>query len=148
MFGNSNATICVLHISFAGFFAAEATLSGLFFGGLGGTGGGAAGFGAGFSFDKIVQKFWPISGRKLNGWRVYLEEELKKLRDNNKTLIDNEIEKIEGLKRSELGNAQSKFQRGQDELNDEKHFLNQWSNELSRRQKVAQSIRQENDKEL
>ena len=118
------------------------------FGGLGGTGGGAAGFGAGFSLDKIIKKFWPISRQKLNGWKIYLEEEVKKLRDKNKKLIDNEIEEIERLKRSELGNAESKFQREEDELNDKKHFLNQWSNELGRRRKVAQRIFQENDKEL
>ena len=120
----------------------------MLFSGLGGTGGGAAGFGAGFSLDKIVKKFWPISGRKLNGWKLYLEEELKKLSEDNVKLIDNEIEEIEGLKRKELVNALSKFRRKKDELNDEKHLLNQWKNELYRGRKVAERIRKENDKKL
>ena len=42
--------------------------------------------------------------------------------------IDNKIQEIEGLKRRELDNAESKFQREKDELNDEKHPLNQRSN--------------------
>lgn len=148
MFENSKATISDLRILFAGFIAAEATFSAVLFSGLGGTGGGAAGFGAGFSLDKIVKKFWPISGRKLNGWKLYLEEELKKLSEDNVKLIDNEIAEIKGLKKSELGNAESKFQRKKDELNDEKHLLNQWSNVLGRGREVAQRIRRENDKKL
>ena len=103
----------------------------MLFGGLAGTGGGAAGFGAGFSLDKIVQKFWPISRQKLNGWKMYLEEELKKSRENNMKFIDDEIEEIEELKKSELSCiAESKFQQEKDELNDEKHLLHQWSNEI------------------
>ena len=118
------------------------------FSGLGGTGGGAAGFGAGFSLDKIVKKLWPISGRKLKCWKLYLEEELKKLSEDNVKLIDDEIAEIKALKRSELGNAESKFQRKKDELNDEKHLLNQWRKELGRGREVAQRIRKENDKKL
>ena len=148
MFENSNTTICDLRISFAGFIAAEATFTAVLFSGLGGTGGGAAGFGAGFGLDKIVKKFWPISERKLKGWKLYLEEELKKLSEDNVKLIDNEIEEIEGLKRSELGNAESKFQREKDWLNDKKHPLNQWSNELDSRREEAKSIREENDRKL
>ena len=144
MFENSND----LHISFAGFLVAEAYLTTLFFTGLGGTGGGVAGFGAGFGLDKIVKKVWPVSGKKLKGWKLYLEEALKKMVEDNKKLIDNEIEKIERLKRSELDNAKSKIQREKDELNDEKHLLNQSSKELGRRREVAKRIRQENDKIL
>lgn len=105
-----------------------------------------AGFGLGFSLDKIVKKFWPVSGNKLNGWKLYLEEALKKMREDNKKLINDEIEKIERLKRSELDNAKSKVQREKDELNGEKHFLNQWSSELGIRREVAKSIREENEK--
>lgn len=118
------------------------------FGGLGGTGGGVAGLGAGFSLDKNVRKFWPVSEKKLDGWKLYLEEELKKMKEDNKKLIDDEIEKIKKLKRSEIDNAKSKIQREKDKLIDVKHFLNYWSIELDRRREVAQSIRQENDKKL
>ena len=148
VFENENATILDLHISFTGFIAAEATVSALLFGGLGGTGGGVAGLGAGFSLDKIVRKFWPVSEKKLNGWKLYLEEELKKMIEDNKTLIDDEIEKIKRLKRSEIDNAKSKIQREKDKLIDVKHFLNYSSNELDRRREEAQTIRQENDKKL
>ena len=113
--------------------------------GLGGTGGGAAGLGAGVGLDKIVKTFWPISRQKLNGWKLYLEEELKKLREDNKKLIDNEIEEIEKLRNSELYNAKSKFQKEEDSLNDEEHPLNQWSNKLDSRLKEAKRIRDEND---
>ena len=107
-----------------------------------------AGFGAGLSVDKIVRKLWPVSGKKLDGWKLYLEEALTKMVEDNRKLINDEIEKFERLKRSELDNARSKIQREKDELNDEKHPLNQWSNELVRGREVAQSIRQENDKKL
>ena len=107
-----------------------------------------AGLGAGFSLDKNVRKFWPVSEKKLDGWKLYLEEELKKMKEDNKKLIDDEIEKIKKLKRSEIDNAKSKIQREKDKLIDVKHFLNYWSIELGRRREVAQSIRQENDKKL
>ena len=149
MLENSNATIWDLHISFfAGIILAEATLTTLLFTTLGGAGGGVAGFGAGLSVDKIVRKLWPVSGKKLDGWKLYLEEALTKMVEDNRKLINDEIEKFERLKRSELDNARSKIQREKDELNDEKHPLNQWSNELVRGREVAQSIRQENDKKL
>lgn len=105
-----------------------------------------AGFAAGFSLDKIVKKFWPVSGNKLNGWKLYLEEALKKMGEDNQKLIIDEIEKIERLKMSELDNAKSKIQREKDELNNEKHLLNQWSSELGKRREAAQSIRKENEK--
>ena len=120
----------------------------LLYTGLGGVAGGLTGLGAGFGVDKIVKAYWPVSEQKLNGWKLHLEEELEKMREGNKKLIDNEIKKIEGLKRTELDNAKSKIQREKDELNDEKHLLNQWSSELDRRRVAAQSIRQENDKKL
>ena len=111
--------------------------------GLGGTGGGAAGLGAGVGLDKIVKTFWPISRQKLNGWKLYLEEELKKLREDNKKLIDNEIEEIEKLKKSEIYNAESKFQQEKDRLNDEEHPLNKWSNELDSAREEAKGIREQ-----
>lgn len=144
MFENSNGTILDLHILFAGFLSAEATLSALLFSGLGGTGGGAAGLGVGTGLDKIVKKFWPISGQKLIGWKIYLEEELNKLRNDNKKLIDNEIEEIEKLKRSELHNAEFNFQREKDSLNDKKHLLNQWSSELGSAREEAKRLREKN----
>ena len=113
--------------------------------GLGGTGGGAAGLGAGVGLDKIVKTFWPISRQKLNGWKLYLEEELKKLREDNKKLIDNEIEEIEKLRKSELYNAVSKLEEEKDSLNDKEHPLNQWSKELDSGLKEAKRIRDEND---
>ena len=92
--------------------------------------------------------FRPISKRKVNGWKIYLEEELNKLREDSKKLIDNELEEIKKLKRSELYNAESKFQREKDWLNDKKHPLNKWSNELGSARDEAKSIREKNDKKL
>ena len=103
------------------------------------------GAGLGIGLNKSVEYLWPVSGKQIVAWRSYLKEALKKMIEVNRELIGKEIEKIERLKRSALDNAKSKIQRENDELIDEKHLLNRWSNELGKGREKAQSIRQEND---
>lgn len=145
MFENSNATIWNLHILFAALYAPKTNSIPLLYIGLGGTLAQTAGLAVGFSPDKIVKFFRQVSGKKIVAWRSHLEEAFKKMIEVNRELIGKEIEKIERLKRSALDNAKSKIQREKDELIDEKHPLNRWSNELGKGREVAQSIRQEND---
>ena len=114
-------------------------------GGVGGVAGGGIGVGVGGVLDKIIKFFKPVSGKKIDAWGSHLKDALRKNIENNRELIGKEIEKIERLRRSALDNAKSKIQREKDELIDEKHPLNRWSNELGKGREVAQSIRQEND---